>query len=125
VPENAHVLPPAPVISADALVAVVGSEGKMLTFPVRDIPEMPRGKGNKLYDISGKKAASREEFLTGMAVVPPNGTLILWAGEERKELSWKDLADYRGQRAQRGAVLPRGWRKITRLESTAPAVAVP
>jgi topoisomerase-4 subunit A len=125
VPENAHVLPPAPVISADALVAVVGTEGKMLTFPVRDIPEMPRGKGNKLYDISGKKAASREEFLTGMAVVPPNGTLILWAGEERKELSWKDLADYRGQRAQRGAVLPRGWRKITRLESSAPAAAVP
>ena len=125
VPENAHVLAPAPVISADALVAVVGSEGKMLTFPVRDIPEMPRGKGNKLYDISGKKVASREEFLTGMAVVPPNGTLILWAGEERKELNWKDLADYRGQRAQRGAVLPRGWRKITRLESTAPAAAAP
>jgi topoisomerase-4 subunit A len=124
VPENAQVLPPAPVSSADSLVAVVGSEGKMLTFAVGDIPEMPRGKGNKLYDIPGKKAAARAEFLTGMTVVPPSGKLILWAGEERKELSWKDLADYRGQRAQRGAVLPRGWRKITRLESIGPAAAV-
>jgi topoisomerase IV subunit A len=120
VPENSLVLPPAPVTSPEALVAVVGSEGKMLTFGVGEVPEMPRGKGNKLYDIPGKKAAAREEFLTGITVVPPDGTLILWAGEERKELNWRGLADYRGQRAQRGAVLPRGWRKITRLESTAP-----
>ncbi|HXA93483.1 MAG TPA: DNA topoisomerase IV subunit A [Steroidobacteraceae bacterium] len=120
VPENSLVLPPAPVTSPEALVAVVGSEGKMLTFGVGEVPEMPRGKGNKLYDIAGKKAAAREEFLTGITVVPPDGTLILWAGEERKELNWRGLADYRGQRAQRGAVLPRGWRKITRLESTAP-----
>jgi topoisomerase-4 subunit A len=120
VPENSLVLPPTPVTSPEALVAVVGSEGKMLTFGVGEVPEMPRGKGNKLYDIPGKKAAAREEFLTGITVVPPDGALILWAGEERKELNWRGLADYRGQRAQRGAVLPRGWRKITRLESTAP-----
>jgi topoisomerase IV subunit A len=120
VPENSLVLPPAPVTSPEALVAVVGSEGKMLTFGVGEVPEMPRGKGNKLYDIPGKKAAAREEFLTGITVVPPDGALILWAAEERKELNWRGLADYRGQRAQRGAVLPRGWRKITRLESTAP-----
>jgi topoisomerase-4 subunit A len=116
VPDNALVLSPAYVPSAESLVAVVGSEGKMLTFPVSEIPEMPRGKGNKLYDISGKKAAAREEFVTGIAVVPPNGSLILWSNGQRKELGWSELANYRGQRAQRGAVLPRGWRKIDRLE---------
>jgi topoisomerase-4 subunit A len=121
VPDNALVLPPAFVPSDDSVVAVVGSEGKMLTFPVSEVPEMPRGKGNKLYDIPGKKAAAREEFLTGIAVVPRGGTLILWSAGQRKELGWSDLADYRGQRAQRGAVLPRGWRKIDRLESKPPA----
>ncbi len=65
VPENAHVLPPAPVPCADALVAVVSSEGKLLAFPVGEVPEMPRGKGNKLYDIAGKKAAARTELMTG------------------------------------------------------------
>jgi topoisomerase IV subunit A len=100
----------------------VSSEGKLLAFPVKDVPEMPRGKGNKLYDIPSKKAAAREESMTAVAVVPPNGALVLWAGDKQKELDWKDLKEYRGQRAQRGSVLPRGWpRKVERLETKLPA----
>ncbi len=121
VPEGALVLPPAFVPSADAWILVVGSEGKMLAFAVSEVPEMPRGKGNKLYDIPARRAAAREEYLVGIAAVAPGGSLVLWHGDERKELAWKDLADYRGQRAQRGAVLPRGWRKIDRLEAVSPA----
>src|SRR5579885_239997 len=123
VPDGALALPPARVPSTDSLVVVAGSEGKMLAFPVSDVPEMPRGKGLKLYDIPAKRAATREEFLVGVAVVPPGGRLALWSGEGRKELSWKELADYRGERAQRGAVLPRGWRKIDRLELSLPPSA--
>ncbi|HUK01992.1 MAG TPA: DNA topoisomerase IV subunit A [Steroidobacteraceae bacterium] len=122
VPQGALVLPPAPVPGADALIAAVGSEGKLLVFPVSEVPEMPRGKGNKLYDIAGKKAAAREEYLAAISVVPVEGTLVLWAGSEQREISWKELANYRGQRAQRGAVLPRGWRKIERLTVKSPAV---
>jgi topoisomerase-4 subunit A len=121
VPENAHVLPPAPVPSLDSLVAVVSSEGKLLAFPVGEVPEMPRGKGNKLYDIPSKKAAARQELMTAVAVVPPNATLVLWSGEQQKTIDWRDLKDYVGQRAQRGAVLKRGWpRKVTRMESSLP-----
>jgi topoisomerase IV subunit A len=123
VPQNARVLPPAWVPTADSWVVVAGSEGKMLAFPVSEVPELPRGKGLKLYDIPGKRSAARQEFLTGMTVVPPGGALILWAGAERKEISFKDLAGYRGERAQRGLVLPRGWRKIDALEALRPAVA--
>ena len=123
VPENALVLPPAFVASPDGLVCVVSSEGKMLAFKVADVPEMPRGKGNKLYDIPAKKAAAREEMLTGLAVVPPQGELIIHSGEKRKALSWGELKDYRGARAQRGAVLTRGWRQVDRLEATAGAPA--
>jgi len=121
VPDNAMVLPPALVPSPESLVVVVSSEGKLLVFPVGDVPEMPRGKGNKLYDIPGRKAAAREELMSGVAVVPPKGSLLLWAGEKQKTLEWGDLKSYRGQRAQRGAVLPRGWpRKIERLETVLP-----
>jgi len=95
----------------------------MLTFPVSEVPEMARGKGNKLYDIPGKRAAARVEFVTGIAVVPPGGKLVLWAGDQRKELSGSDLENYRGERGQRGAVLPRGWRKIDRLEAVPPPAA--
>ncbi|MGH8284648.1 MAG: DNA topoisomerase IV subunit A [Steroidobacteraceae bacterium] len=116
VPDKALVLAPAFVPSPESLVAVVNSDGKMLVFPVTDVPELPRGKGNKLFDIPSKKAASREEFLTGLTVVPPGGTLVIWSGDRRMTLSWAELKEYRGQRAQRGAVLPRGWRKVERLE---------
>ncbi len=59
--------------------------------------------------------------MSGIAVVPPSGSLVLWAGEKQKELGWKDLKEYRGQRAQRGSVLPRGWpRKVERLEAQPP-----
>jgi len=124
VPENAHVLAPAPVLAADSLVAVVSSEGKLLAFPVGEVPEMPRGKGNKLYDIPSKKAKSRTELMTALAVVPPQASLVLWSGEQQKMLAWKDLQEYVGERAQRGAVVKRGWpRKITRMEAILPTVA--
>jgi len=120
VPDNSHVLPPAFVPSPDSWVFAVSSEGKMLAFKVSDVPEMPKGKGNKLYDIPTAKAASREEVLKGVAVVPPNGTLILWSGEKQKTLTWADLKEFKGQRAQRGSVLPRGWREIDRVEGQSP-----
>ena len=123
VPEGALVLPPALVPAADSLVAAVSNEGKLLVFPVADVPEMPKGKGNKLYDISGKKLAAREEFLAGIAVVPKGGALLLWTGDQFKTLEWSELKEYRGQRAQRGSVLRRGWpRKIDRLEARLPPV---
>ena len=124
VPQNAQVLAPAPVPSPESLVAVVSSEGKLLAFPVAEVPEMPRGKGNKLYDIPSKRAAARQELMTAVAVVPPDASLVLWSGDQQKLIEWRDLKDYVGQRAQRGAVLKRGWpRKITRMEARLPAAA--
>ncbi|HKU91227.1 MAG TPA: DNA topoisomerase IV subunit A [Steroidobacteraceae bacterium] len=115
-PEGALVLPPAPVPGDDALVAVTSEGGKLLVFPVKDVPELPRGKGNKLFDIPSKKFASREDFLTGMAVVPKDKALIVRSGDRKMTIEWKDLKDYRGERAQRGSVLPRGWRTVDVLE---------
>jgi len=98
---------------------VVSSEGKLLAFPVGEVPEMPRGKGNKLYGHSGaKRQRARVELMTAVAVVPPKASLVLWSGEQHKVLEWRDLQDYVGERAQRGAVLRRGWpRNIDRLET--------
>jgi len=123
VPQNALALPPARVPGEDALVAVLSSEGKLLVFPVSEVPQMPRGKGNKLYDIPGKKAAAREEFVAALAVVAPRGSLEVWTAEKKRVLDWADLKAYRGERAHRGTMLPRGWPRtgIERLEALAPA----
>ena len=119
VPDKSIVLPPAFVASPDSLVCAVNTEGKMLAFKVSDLPEMPKGKGNKIFDIPSKKAEAREEMLTAIAVVPPNGKLVMWSGEKQKTLDWSDIKEFKGQRAQRGSVLMRGWREIERLEGIA------
>lgn len=119
VPEGSGVLAPTHVPSAqDALLCAVSTDGKLLAFAVKDLPELPRGKGNKIFGLSSKKVASREEYLAAIAVVAPGQNLIVHSGERKMTLKYTDLKDYRGERAQRGAVLPRGWRKVDRLEVT-------
>lgn len=117
VPEGSGVLAPTQVPAAeDALLCAVSTEGKMLAFAVKDLPELPRGKGNKMFGLSSKKVASREEYLAAIAIVAPGQSLVVHSGERKMTLKYTELKDYRGERAQRGAVLPRGWRKVERLE---------
>jgi len=123
---GALVLPPAPVppapvppaagqLSAETRVALVNSEGRLLVFAAREVPELPRGKGNKLFAIASKKAAARLEVLVAMTVLAPGQALAVFSGERQMTLSVADLKDYTGARAQRGAMLPRGWRTVERI----------
>ncbi|HEY8265827.1 MAG TPA: DNA topoisomerase IV subunit A [Steroidobacteraceae bacterium] len=115
-PENAKVLPASPVPAEDrALVASVNNDGRMLAFPVTDLPEMEKGRGNLIFGVPGKKARTGEELMVGAVVVAPNQSVAVHCGERKMTLSWKDLEHYVGSRGQRGAVLPRGWRKVDRL----------
>jgi topoisomerase-4 subunit A len=115
-PENAKVLPAAPVPAAeDALVAAVNSDGRLLAFPVADLPEMERGRGNLLFGIPGRKSRSGEELMVATAVVAPGQSLVVHCDERRMTLTWKELQDHLGARGQRGAVLSRNYRKVTRL----------
>jgi topoisomerase-4 subunit A len=119
VPDGSGVLAPSMVPADDkALLCAVNSEGKMLVFPVKDLPELPRGKGNKIFGISGKG----DEKLAAIAVITSSQNLVVKSGDRKMTIKFADLKEYRGERAQRGAVLPRGWRKVDRLdvESTAP-----
>jgi len=115
-PENAKVLPAAPVAEVGgALVASVNNDGRMLAFPVTELPEMEKGRGNLIFGVPGKKARSGEELMVGAVVVAPGQSVAVHCGERKMMLSWKDLQHYLGSRGQRGAVLPRGWRKVDRL----------
>jgi topoisomerase-4 subunit A len=115
-PENAKVLAAAPVPVADgALVVSVNSEGRMLAFPAADLPEMERGRGNLIFGIPGRKSRTGEELMVAATVVAPEQSTLVWSGDRKMTISWKDLQHYLGSRGQRGSVLPRGWRKVDRL----------
>jgi topoisomerase IV subunit A len=117
VPDGYAAIAPTVVPPGDEpLLAAVNSEGRLLTFPVADLPELPRGKGNKIFGVSTRKSLVEPETLLAIAAVAPGQTLKVLCGDRTMGLSYRDLAEYRGERGQRGAVLPRGWRKAEGLE---------
>lgn len=116
VPKGARVLPPMPVkdIGSD-VVAVVSNLGRMLVFPVTDLPQLAKGKGNKIMAIPGAKVAAREEYVSAIASVPAGASLLVYAGQRHMSLSRTDLEHYAGERGRRGASLPRGLQKVDRI----------
>ncbi|GAB3749517.1 DNA topoisomerase IV subunit A [Lysobacter olei] len=112
---GAKVLQPAPVgaVDQDRVVAVT-NVGHLLAFPVSELPELDKGKGNKLIDIP--KAKLGTERVVAVAVVPAGGTLTVKSGARTMSLSWKELEAYVGARATRGGLLPRGWQKVDGLD---------
>jgi topoisomerase-4 subunit A len=115
VTDGAKVLPPVLVASADSLIACVNTEGRLLVFPATDVPELPKGKGNKLFGIPGKKAEAREELMVAVVAIAPGEKLVVGCGDRSMTLSFAQLGEYRGERAQRGAMLSRNYRKVDRL----------
>ena len=116
-PKNARVLSPA-VISqeVDSLVVVATNEGRMLVFPLAELPELARGKGNKLIGIPSARAAAREEFVVGLCVVSEGDTLQVTSGGHYRNFKWSELEHFRGERGRRGSKLPKGYQRVTRLE---------
>ena len=102
--------------SGSDLVIVISNEGRMLVFPVRDLPELAKGKGNKMLSIPSARVASREEFMKAYAVVPEGNPVTLYAGKRKLTLTAQDLEHYRGERGRRGNKLPRGLQRIDSIE---------
>ncbi|MBT8087203.1 MAG: DNA topoisomerase IV subunit A [Gammaproteobacteria bacterium] len=99
----------------ECLIAAVSSIGRLLLFEMDELPELAKGKGNKLINIPGRKYQSGEEKMVAAAVVPEEGKLQVYTGSRMMTIKWDDLDDYYGDRALRGSLLPKGWRKVERL----------
>jgi topoisomerase-4 subunit A len=116
VPAGGKAVVPAPVPKGkECLIAAVSSIGRLLLFEMEELPELAKGKGNKLINIPGPKYKSGDEKMVAAAVVPEDGHLEIYTGARKMTIKWKDLDDYYGDRALRGSLLPKGWRKVERL----------
>ena len=113
VPKGGRVQAPVAVSSLEeTLLVSISSEGRMLIFPVADLPVMARGKGNKILNIPSAKLQAREEYMLAVAVMRQEDTLIVYAGKRHLKMKFSDLQHYHGERAQRGNKLPRGFQKV-------------
>ncbi|MNM94303.1 DNA topoisomerase 4 subunit A [compost metagenome] len=115
-PNGAQVMAPRLVndVEQDWLAAVT-TEGRLLLFKVSDLPQLAKGKGNKIIGVPGERVASREEYLTDLAVLPAGATLVLQAGKRTLSLKGADLEHYMGERGRRGNKLPRGFQRVDSL----------
>ncbi|MDX5515248.1 MULTISPECIES: DNA topoisomerase IV subunit A [Stenotrophomonas] len=111
---GSKVLTPAVVANpeTDRIVAVTSS-GNLLAIAASDLPELDKGKGNKIIDIPKAKLAT--ERVVAVVSVAPGNTLLVRSGQRTMNLSFKDLDTYLGTRATRGHLLPRGWQKVEGL----------
>ena len=117
--KDAAVLAPIAVTDAATdLVVAITSAGHLLAFPLSELPELDRGKGNKLIQIPPAKLKSGEERVIAVASVRQGGELVLYCGQRKLNLPWRDLQAYVGSRASRGNVLPRGFQRVDSVSST-------
>ncbi len=113
VPKGGRVLPPVAVRDTDSdLLVAVSNEGRMLAFPVADIPVLAKGKGNKIIGIPPARLQTREEYVTSIMIVPKGSRLKVVSGQRHLLLKGDDLAHYVGERGRRGRKLPRGFQRV-------------
>ncbi|MAC33400.1 MULTISPECIES: DNA topoisomerase IV subunit A [Idiomarina] len=115
-PTGAKILPPNRVnnLQQDKVV-VISNEGRMLVFPVADLPQLSKGKGNKLISIPALRAQSREEYVVALATAAPDKAITLIAGKRKLTLKPADLEHYYGERGRRGNKLPRGLQRVDEI----------
>jgi topoisomerase-4 subunit A len=118
VPKGAEVLDPARVgdpEDEDAIVVAASSEGRLLVFSLSELPELARGKGNKILGIPPARFKSGEEKMIAAIAAPSGASILVNSGQRTMTLKPRDLEKYVGNRGRRGALLPRGWRKVEAL----------
>jgi topoisomerase-4 subunit A len=116
-PVGAHVLPPVNIADIEKQwLAAVTNEGRMLVFPIRELPVLSRGKGNKIIQIPPKRVVAREEYVAAITVLSESDVLVVHAGKRFIKIKFTELENYQGERGRRGNKLPRGFQKVDRVE---------
>jgi len=95
-----------PLNGADHL-AVIGDNGKILIFPVSELPEMPRGKGVKLqsYREGGLRDATVFKEEEGAS----------WIDAAGRTRTWPEWREWVGRRAAAGKLAPKGFPSTKRF----------
>ena len=116
-PENSEILAPQAVndLDHDEILAIT-NQGRMLLFPIKDLPQLSKGKGNKIINIPSAKAKAREEVVSHLMALPAGVSITLYAGKRKLGLKPTDLDNFRGERGRRGSLLPRGLQRVTSID---------
>ncbi|MBV8802476.1 MAG: DNA topoisomerase IV subunit A, partial [Gammaproteobacteria bacterium] len=116
VPNGAKAMLPRMITDAEQeLIATVSNTGHLLIFPLKELPELSKGKGNKIMNIPSSKIITREEYVVSMAILHKQHLLVVHAGNKKLKLKPSDWQHYVGERGRRGNKLPRAFQKADNL----------
>ena len=90
VQENAKVLIPKLIEDEKDVLAAISNQGRMLVFPHSELPQLARGKGNKIIGIPKANFELGEEFLQELAVISEGRELKLISGKRHFTIKFKD-----------------------------------
>lgn len=102
-------------IEHDYIVAVT-SEGHILVTELAELPQMARGKGNKIINIPSARLKAGEEEVVALSLIQDGEKLTVHSGKKYKVMKPDEVDSYYGERGRRGLKLPRGYRNVDRLE---------
>ncbi|MCP4471394.1 MAG: DNA topoisomerase IV subunit A [Gammaproteobacteria bacterium] len=97
-------------------VVSITSDGYIALLEVRSVPQLARGKGNKIQGIPPRRIKDGEEEVAFIACLGGKQKLVIHCGKKYKSMNLRELEEYRIERGQRGRKLPRGYQNVTALE---------
>ena len=118
--EQVLILPPVALAQLETdWLALVSNSGYLLLIRAAELPSLTKGKGNKLISLKKGGLGIADEALAWVIRLSQGEQLVIHVDNRKKPLVLKDadLADYRGERAQRGKLLPKGYQQVTALET--------
>jgi len=114
-PAGMKLLTPQKIADSSDLIAVASLQGRLLVFPIADLPALTKGKGNKLMQIPSAALADNSDKIIAVAVIGARESLQVVSGKRTLTMKSKDLENYLGVRAKRGQLLPRGFQRVEQL----------
>lgn len=119
IPAGAELLPPVVISDVDSQqIVAITSEGYIAVIALNELPQLSKGKGNKIINVPPKRLKANEEVVGAIHCVTAQDKITVHVGKKFKTMDYRELQDYVVERGKRGSKLPRGWQNIDWVEQT-------
>lgn len=115
-PDQAKVMTPQVIDPANDQLLVITEAGRMLMFSVSDLPQLSKGKGNKIISIPSADFAAGKDKLLWLLLLNEDSSVTLYVGKRKLKLRSEELQKFKAERGRKGTLLPRGLQRIDRVD---------
>ncbi len=105
--KNALPIAPVKVNEDDALAALITQAGRLLIYPVSEVPVLAKGKGNKLIQVKKDEWQNGADALLKIIILSKEQGLTIATAKKSKTFKHTELQAFHSERAKRGSFLPK------------------